>query len=302
MPHSMLIAVLAFAAASTGQSPAGRIYFLDIRGGRVISANPDGSDLKLLLDNHRTGPDGIAIDPAARHIYWTNMGRASDNDGSIERMDLDGRNMATIVPTGGTFTPKQLKLDAKGRKLYWSDREGMRVMRSNLDGSQIETLVETGRGDETRRDARNWCVGIALDAARNRIYWTQKGGSNSGAGSLRRVSLNHLTEIETLFDSLPEPIDIDIDPASRMLYWTDRGNPPNGNTVSRAPLDGPRTQQIVMTGLQEGIGIALDVKGGRMFVTDLGGNVYSARLDGSDKKTILTGQGSLTGIAYVEAR
>jgi hypothetical protein len=28
----------------------------------------------------------------------------------------------------------------------------MRVMRSNVDGSQVETLVETGLGDEDRRD------------------------------------------------------------------------------------------------------------------------------------------------------
>ena len=32
-------------------------------------------------------------------------------------------------------------------QLYWSDREGMRVMRANLDGSEIETLVDTSLGD-----------------------------------------------------------------------------------------------------------------------------------------------------------
>jgi hypothetical protein len=37
-----------------------------------------------------------------------------------------------------------------------------------------------------------------------------------------------------------------------------------------------------------------------MFFTDLGGNVYSSSLDGSNKKVLLTGQGSLTGIAYAE--
>jgi hypothetical protein len=29
-------------------------------------------------------------------------------------------------------------LDKDGGKLYWCDREGMRVMRANLDGSQVE--------------------------------------------------------------------------------------------------------------------------------------------------------------------
>jgi hypothetical protein len=48
----------------------------------------------------------------------------------------------------------------------------------------------------------------------------------------------------------------------------------------------------------EGIGIALDVPGDRMFITDLGGSVYSARLDGSEKRAFLFAQGNLTGVAY----
>jgi len=58
--------------------------------------------------------------------------------------------------------------------------------------------------------------------------------------------------------------------------------------------------EIVFTHLMEGIGLALDLKGGRMFVTDFAGTVYSANLDGSNKKTLLVAQGNLTGIAYVE--
>jgi hypothetical protein len=50
----------------------------------------------------------------------------------------------------------------------------------------------------------------------------------------------------------------------------------------------------------EGIGLALDLKGGRMFITDLSGSVYSANLDGSNPKTLLYAQGNLTGIAYAE--
>ena len=50
----------------------------------------------------------------------------------------------------------------------------------------------------------------------------------------------------------------------------------------------------------EGIGLALDLKGGRMFITDLAGSVYSANLDGSNKKALLFAEGNLTGIAYAE--
>jgi hypothetical protein len=77
----------------------------------------------------------------------TSAGNAGNNDGSIERMDLDGGNRRFIVPRGGTFTPKQLKLDLTGGRIYWCDREGMRIMRCRLDGSNIETLVDTSQGD-----------------------------------------------------------------------------------------------------------------------------------------------------------
>jgi hypothetical protein len=277
-----------------------------------MSANPDGSDLKTIVSEGRKLPDGVVVDVAAGLIYWTNMGNPNANDGSIDRSDLDGGNITTIVPKGGTFTPKQLQLDKKNGKIYWSDREGMRVMRSNLDGSLIETLVETGNGETDRRDARNWCVGIALDVEGGKIYWTQKGPDNAGEGRIFRANLEtpkdqtpaSRKDIELLFDRLPEPIDLDLDLGNRMMYWTDRGDPPRGNTVNRAPMDAApgdrKDPEIVFNHLMEGIGLSLDLKGGRMFLTDFGGSVYSASLDGSNKKTLLVAQGNLTGIAYAE--
>ena len=103
-----------------------------------------------------------------------------------------------------------------------------------------------------------------------------------------------------LFDRLPEPIDLELDLAKRVLYWTDRGDPPRGNTVNRAPIDGTATAEILVKHLMEGIGIALDLPGNRMFVTDLGGSVYSADLDGKNQRNFLFAQGNLTGIAYAE--
>ncbi|HTS75110.1 MAG TPA: hypothetical protein VMG40_02845 [Bryobacteraceae bacterium] len=295
-----LLAAATLWAGSNQPAPAGRIFFLDIRGGRLLSANPDGTDLKVLQDGLRQLPDGVAVDVSAGHIFWSNMGKPKVDDGSIERVNLDGTGRTTVVPVAGTFTAKQLKIDKKRGKLYWSDREGMRVMRANLDGSHIETLIESGHGDQDREDARNWCVGIAVDPDHNKMYWTQKGGNNANQGTLRRADLDG-KHAEILFENLPEPIDIDLDLSKRMIYWTDRGDPPRGNTVNRAPMDRRIAEpEIVMSGLKEGIGIALDLKHGRMFVTDLGGNVYTAKLDGSEQKTLFTGQGSLTGIAYVE--
>src|SRR5712692_11304574 len=166
----------------TDHATSGRLFVLDLSAGRIVSMNTDGSDRRVIVTDCRY-PDGIAVDVEAGHIYWTNMGVPSVNDGSIERADLDGKNRNTVVPEGGTFTPKQLHLDKENGKLYWSDREGMRVMRSNLDGSEIETLVDTSQGEaRPGRDARKWCVGIAVDSDRGQIYWTQKGPDDAGLG------------------------------------------------------------------------------------------------------------------------
>jgi hypothetical protein len=54
--------------------------------------------------------------------------------------------------------------------------------------------------------------------------------------------------------------------------------------VNRTFIDGKLSQQIVLSHLMEGIRIALDVAGDRMFVTDLAGLAYSARLNGSERR------------------
>jgi hypothetical protein len=293
--------------AQSGKSTGGRLFLLELSGDRIHSMNPDGSDrTTIVTDCHL--PDGIVVDAEAGHIYWTNMGVPNLDDGSIERADLDGGNRKVIVPQGVTHTPKQIHLDKLNGKLYWCDREGMRVMRANLDGSQVETLVETGRGDKDAQDQTRWCVGITVDPKLAKIYWTQKGPDNAGLGRIFRANIDipkgesaaNRSDIEVLFDSLPEPIDLELDLANRVLYWTDRGDPPRGNTVNRAPIDKKAAPEILVTHLMEGIGIALDVPGNRMFVTDFAGSVYSADADGKNERNFLYAQGNLTGIAYAE--
>src|SRR5882757_3726526 len=144
----------------------GRLYFLEASGGRIHSVNADGSDRKVIVSGARV-PDGVVVDVEAGHIYWTNMGVPSKNDGSIERADLDGQNRVTIIGEGKTFTAKQLHLEKKSGKLYWTqkgpdDAGKGRIFRANIDIPKGETAA-------TR------------------------------------------TDLELLFDGLPEPIDLELD-------------------------------------------------------------------------------------------
>src|ERR1700675_1772347 len=170
---------------TTAKATTARLFFLSASSGQVFSANPDGSDLKVIVSEGRRLPDGIVVDAAAGHLYWTNMGNPTANDGSIERADCDGKNVTHIVPPGATFTPKQLQLDEKNRKLYWCDREGMRVMRANVDGSNIETLVDTSEGDSRPgKDIKKWCVGIVLDVEAGKLYGPKKAQDTPAEGRI----------------------------------------------------------------------------------------------------------------------
>ncbi|HOY76498.1 MAG TPA: hypothetical protein PLN33_01755, partial [Hyphomonadaceae bacterium] len=311
---SLALAGCATVGVATG--PAPKLYYLG--QAKVFAFDPaaGGGPVTLVDDSPANGSrptgvnDGIAVNSATGQIFWTNMGRAAERDGYIMRCEKDGANVSTIIAPGGTFTPKQLKIDEAAGKLYWSDREGMAIQRCNLDGSRLETLVITGNPVSDKDDQSRWCVGMALDPARGHLYWTQKGGDNAGQGLIRRINITapagatptNRRDMITLFSRMPEPIDLDLDLATRAMYWTDRGD----NTLSSAPMDpapnyDPATRmdrKILLRNLREAIGVALDLPRKRLAWTNLEGDVGLSNIDGSDARVILQGQGMLTGICW----
>jgi len=108
-------------------------------------------------------------------------------------------------------------------------------------------------------------------------------------------------DIELLIDHLPEPIDLELDTENNFLYWTDRGNLEGGNSLNRARIGSRQLEdhQVLATGLQEGIGLAIDHANRRAFTTELGGEVRVAALEANAQFTAIAKLGVLTGIAYL---
>jgi hypothetical protein len=67
---------------TTAKAATARLFFLSASNGEVFSANPDGSDLKIIVSEGRRIPDGIIVDVEAGHLYWTNMGNRRLSIGS----------------------------------------------------------------------------------------------------------------------------------------------------------------------------------------------------------------------------
>jgi hypothetical protein len=132
------------------------------------------------------------------------------------------------------------------------------------------------------------------------------------------------SDIEVLFEGLPEPIDLEIVPQTQMLYWTDRGEYPMGSTLNTAFV-GPEMQgtgrgtelrigeartgsvkeyheykkNLLARHFHEAIGLKIDAVAGHIYITDLGGSVYRFDMEGEDKKVILETDGAYTGIGLV---
>jgi len=283
-----------------------RLVLLDIEQHQIVVIDREsGEELQKIVNIMH--PDGVQVDNDNGYLYWTDMGfdRQGESfvspDGTIWRCDFNGNNFTQIVGNGDIYTPKQLKLDEENQTLYWCDREGARVMRCHVDGTELTTLVERGKDIEYPRSASEQCVGIALDKKDNFIYWSQKGPAKGGQGRLFRAGLTlpadekpwNRSDITLLADNLPEPIDLEIDYDNQYLYWTDRGAEPYGNSLNRAKIT--EEPEILVRGFHEAIGLALDSAKQIAYVSDLSGRIYQINLTTMDKVELYKGK-MITGI------
>lgn len=218
----------------------------------------------MTLSSHHTLTDGIDVFDGS--VYWTNMGVPSKNDGCVQSAHLDGSDVKTVIPVGNVHTVKQLHVDREAKKRYFCDREALRVMRCNLDGSEHETIIQTGDWQTEPEKAQiqtNWPVGITVSHRLNKFFWTQTGGSKSSHGRILAAllsvpngsTLSNRQDIEAVQGNLPEGIDLEIDDESGVLCWTDRGELPPGNTLDK--------EQIIGHALE-----AEERSGGRQIVSD----------------------------------
>lgn len=125
--------------------PNGKIYWADRHFNKIQRANLDGTDLEDLVTTGLENPMDVVVDAPGGKMYWTDFGVAETPDivtnGRIQRSNIDGTSVETIVPIGTVLRPVGIALDEFTDQLYWIDIEADKIQRSNLDGSSIETVV-----------------------------------------------------------------------------------------------------------------------------------------------------------------
>uniref|UniRef100_A0AAY4BQ39 EGF-like domain-containing protein n=1 Tax=Denticeps clupeoides TaxID=299321 RepID=A0AAY4BQ39_9TELE len=156
-----------------------KLYWTDSETDRIEVANLDGTSRKVLFWQDLDQPRAIALNPAHRHMYWTDWGE----EPRIERAGMDGSSRKIIVEVD-IYWPNGLTIDLEEQKLYWADAKLSFIHRANLDGSSREKVVE---GTLTHP--------FALTLSDETLFWTDWQtrsihACNKHTGDKRREILN----------------------------------------------------------------------------------------------------------------
>lgn len=131
----------------------------------------------------------------------------------------------------------------------------------------------------------NQPYGIAVDALRNRIVFTE-----TGAGNVRSMDLDG-SNLTILFSGLNSPLDVTYHPLNDQLYVTDDVD----NLIVRGPAIGGTMTTVLA--VDEPLGLALDTEFGHIFFTNPAQDLLQrVDEDGSNLVTILSGFDLLRGI------
>jgi DNA-binding beta-propeller fold protein YncE len=95
-----------------------------------------------LFEGERGGPCGVALDPAAGKVYWTNF-----FSGEIRVANLDASGTASSLFTEASEHVCGVALDRAAGKIYWANYSANSIRVANLDGTGgAATLVPPTRG------------------------------------------------------------------------------------------------------------------------------------------------------------
>ena len=183
--------------------PNSKLYWTNSRG-RIQSANLDGSGIQNVMENIRN-PNDLAL--AGGNVYWT-----ESNHGSVRFVNLRGQKQVRVISTGDDPAGS---LVIGGGKVYWTEKvgeSGGTINAANLNGSEATELTSTFATP----------IGIAVDTARNKLFWT------NDRGRVQTASLSG-SSIRNVVNGLESPGEILL---SNSLKETPKATPTKSTTTA----------------------------------------------------------------------
>jgi low-density lipoprotein receptor-related protein 4 len=235
--------------------------------------------------------NGTNLNPLFGYGIFPLMQIAGSTFTTIHRMDKKN-NRLFILSGGGriywqTFTnnqylyqqvtketmisPNGIAIDKSSNKLYWTDPTNGKIQRANLDGSNIEDLVNTGNFGTS---------GIALDLINKQMYWTERTASLVRRANLDGSNPQTIINTNNSGNIFPEGVALDVE--NKKIYYTVQGL----TGVNRANFDGTNIQVVIRS---KGFinQIALELENKKIYWSEAGqiNSMIRANLDGTQQDT-----------------
>ena len=207
---------------------------------------------------------------------------------NLNTLYLNGNPVQDTSPLASLTKLRQVDIDihkspvvhisaAQRPPMYWVNEKVGTIHR--LVGADVENLLPSVKN----------AMGLVLNPADNKIYWTEQVGKNRGRVKSANLDGSNVQVLANIKGGVPGGIAID--PTQGKLYWTDsRGR------IQRANLNGKGIRNLIRN-LKSPENITVDVAGGKLYWTENSGRIRRANLNGKSIEDIASDLGSLTDIA-----
>lgn len=176
-------------------------------------------------------------------------------------------------------------IDTQSKKIYWGheditypgeDASYYRLMRSDLDGENIETLLERESTSNPAHGAVESIVSIVTHHASQKMYWC-----TTDRNGIMRANMDG-SEVEVFIAGEACRYNLEIDPLQDILYWTrDRTMGLetynelevfkwHSRVVMHAKLDGSETKELIVPNIESPRYTAFDSASKTLIFIDVG--------------------------------
>ncbi|XP_051792178.1 low-density lipoprotein receptor-related protein 2 [Erpetoichthys calabaricus] len=196
----------------------------------------------------------LDFDDAEDFVYWV------EKPGAIHRVKSDGTNRTEFAPAALIGSPSGLAFDWIGRMMYYTNPTSQTIEVIRVDGEQHyrKTII----GNTGKPEGSGQPVGIALDPARGKLYWTDQGTESGVPPKVGSADMDG-SNLRNLFtDNLMRVEFICVDISERRLYW---GVASTG-VIETGNVDGSGRRTVV-SGLSHPWGLAVHQK--YLYYTDV---------------------------------
>jgi len=173
----------------------GNIYWASRYTHGIFKSDAEGNNIRQIVSG-LTIPIGLAIDEKRGRIYWADWLQEPVQSGNIAYASLEGHDKKNIV-TEGLRSGGHILIDPINDKLYISDIFGGQILRTDMEGKNIEHIANSDQAEQ-----------LVIDYKNNNLIW-----ADVGKDTISSVNLTDFTQKDIIiFDDIfanPSAVGID---------------------------------------------------------------------------------------------